>query len=290
MIRLYTGLSPMQTFINSFLENAFTKFKQYQSSNRHLCELKDLDFQAGHSPCYSNKWVQSLYLMRYFYAYFTEYYCLYQNTLPCLETDPKILSIGCGCGVDGAALYFASPSFNFQYIGYDIVDWELKATNFLPTTKGNMVFNLNDIATTTFPQSNVLMFPKSLSDIGDSVFTSFVNNLSGDFFEKKIIILSSIMAEGIGYDVDRMRVIVAKMESLWYKLTKGNIEPIAFQNPKACCTYINSTFPEKIKDFIGNLKNQCEANNDDCSRCNISRHPKLTTHSARFQQLVLERE
>lgn len=280
----------MQTFINNFLETAFAKFKQYQSANRLLCELKDLDFQAGHSPCYSNKWVQSLYLMRYFYAYFTEYYCLYFLTLPQLDSEPKVLSIGCGCGVDGAALYFASPSSNFQYTGYDIVDWELKATNFLPTIRGNIVINLNDIATTTFPQSNVLMFPKSLSDIGDSVFTSFVNNLSADFFENKIIILSSIMAEGSGYDVDRMKIIVKKMESFGYKLINGDIDPIAFQDPKACCKYIDATCPDKIKDFIGNLKDQCETNNDDCSKCNISRHPKLTTHSARFQQLILERE
>ena len=289
MIRLYTGLSPMQTFINSFLENAFTKFKQYQSSNRHLCELKDLDFQAGHSPCYSNKWVQSLYLMRYFYAYFTEYYCLYQNTLPCLETDPKILSIGCGCGVDGAALYFASPSLNFQYIGYDIVDWELNVKNFLPSLP-NIDIRLDNITTTCFPISNVLMFPKSLSDIECSTFSSFVNNLSADFFEKKLIILSSIMAEGSGYDVARMRIIVTKMESFGYKLTKGSVEPIPLQPSQACCLHIGATFPDEIKDFIGNLRDQCKSYNDECLECKISRHPKLTTHSARFQQLVLERE
>ena len=281
---------PMQTFINKFLENAFAKFKHYQSRNSRLCKLKDLDFQAGHSPCYSDEWVQSLYLMRYFYAYFTEYYCLYQDTLSWIEAEPKILSIGCGCGVDGAALYFASLSKKFQYIGYDCVNWELNVKNFLPSPTSAIDIRSNDITTTCFPPSNVLMFPKSLSDIDEIVFAKFVNNLSADFFEKKIIILSSIMAEGIGYDVERMRVIVSKMESLGYKLTKGNIEPIVFQNPQACCTYINSTFPEEIKDFIGNLKDQCEANNDDCSRCNISRHPKLTTHSARFQQLVLERE
>ena len=289
MIRLYTGLSPMQTFINNFLETAFAKFKQYQSSNRLLCELKDLDFQAGHSPCYSNKWVQSLYLMRYFYAYFTEYYCLYQNTLSWTEADPKILSIGCGCGVDGAALYFASPSLNFQYIGYDIVDWELNVKNFLPSLP-NIDIRLDNITTTCLPISNVLMFPKSLSDIEHSTFSSFVNNLSADFFEKKLIILSSIMAEGSGYDVARMRIIVTKMESFGYKLTEGSLEPILLQPSQACRLHIGATFPDEIKDFIGNLKDQCEANNDDCSRCNISRHPKLTTHSARFQQLVLERE
>ena len=134
------------------------------------------------------------------------------------------------------------------------------------------------------------MFPKSLSDIDETIFAKFVNNLSADSFAKKLIVLSSIMAEGSAYDVERMKAIVAKISSSGYKLVKGNVEPTPFPKPKACCKYINATFPDEIKDFMGALRSQCESPKDECSECTVSRFPILRTDSARFQQLGFERE
>lgn len=282
--------SPMQLFLDNFLHSAFRCFRQYQDGKPRLCELRDLDFKDGHSPDYSNPWVQSLYLMRYFYAYFTDYYCLYKNILPWLSgATPKVLSIGCGCGVDGAALCFASsPPRNFQYNGYDIVDWELDVRHFLPLFSTQMNIANSDITTAPFPKSNILMFPKSLSDIDNHAFTAFAERLSPVFLEDSVVILSSIMNEGNRYDVARMETIAERMQANGYILTNGDIEPVSFANPGACCNLINATFPDNIKDFIATLDSQC-SRDDNCQYCTIARSPILTTNSGRFQRLGFQR-
>ena len=284
--------SSIKSFLHDFLNSAFTRFQHYQNGKQCLCELRDLDFQAGHLPNYSNPWVQSLYLMRYFYAYFTDYYCLYKNILPWLSgTTPKVISIGCGCGVDGAALCFASsPQENFQYNGYDIVNWELDVRQFLPQFNAQINIANADITTAPFPKANILMFPKSLSDIDGNAFSAFVNRLSPDFWEDRVVILSSIMNDGIEYDVAKMKVIVDQMQKIGYNLKNGSIDPIQFQNTGAYCIHLDgANFPNDIKDFITTLDRLCGFHNADCQDCTIARSPILKSDFARFQRLGFER-
>ena len=285
--------SPMQSFLDNFLHSAFRCFRHHQNGKQRLCELRDLDFQAGHSPDYSNPWVQSLYLMRYFYAYFTDYYYLYRKIIPWLSNaTPKVISIGCGCGVDGAALCFASsPIGNFQYNGYDIVNWDLDVRSFLPLYSAQINLYKADITTTTFPKSNVLMFPKSLSDIDNDIFSAFVHRISPVFLENRVVILSSIMNDGNEYDVAKMEGIVSQMQAIGYDLKVGSTDSIPFADPGACCNHIdNAKFPDKIKDFIATLDDQCSIHDENCQACTVARNPILTTHLSRFQGLGFERE
>ena len=65
--------------INDYLNGILKDFKAYVNSQKELCELLDVHFDAGRIPDYSNLHVQQLYLLRYAYAYAFEYKYMYKK-------------------------------------------------------------------------------------------------------------------------------------------------------------------------------------------------------------------
>jgi hypothetical protein len=117
----------LQNFIRNFLENIYNKFLIDISSLPSLCELKKLRFDDPNvQPNYADITIQRLYLLRYGYAYFSEYYYLYRNLFEKNRgKNIKILSIGAGCAIDYYAAYYANldNKVNLEYCGIDIINW-----------------------------------------------------------------------------------------------------------------------------------------------------------------------
>lgn len=97
--------------INQYLDGILHDFKNYVNSGVKLCDLKDVHFDAGRVPDYSNIHVQQLYLLRYAYAYSFEYKRMYHSLIRRMKPDDRIAvtSIGCGSMIDYWALAQSVP-------------------------------------------------------------------------------------------------------------------------------------------------------------------------------------
>lgn len=91
--------------INEYLEDILFDFKEYVTSGVRLCDLKEVHFDAGKIPNYSDVHVQQLYLLRYAYAY--SYSSLIRRMNPGKEI--AVASICCGSMIDYWALTRVVP-------------------------------------------------------------------------------------------------------------------------------------------------------------------------------------
>lgn len=156
----------MHDFWSRSLLDIYQGFLRDLSSMERYCELCEVSFHEG-GPNYRSGIQQELYLLRYFSAYFFEYFEAFSRLAASIPPESQIVSFGCGSGIDGAAARFALPSCS--YLGVDQVEWNswfsdhprriLCASEFIPVAQ------------------NVFVFPKSLSEFPDSVVRNLANNL-----------------------------------------------------------------------------------------------------------------
>ncbi|HBC8684536.1 TPA: hypothetical protein KE554_001713 [Proteus mirabilis] len=124
---------------------------------------------------YSDPIYQSIYTMRYFPAYYTEYcmlsccFCLYilKNNVKHLN----FISLGCGAATDYYALKDNLINITFNYKGLDINNWNdtlfpNKDNNFSRIKK-----SILDIDSSDLNGIDAIIFPKSISnlDIGNAL-------------------------------------------------------------------------------------------------------------------------
>lgn len=88
--------------ITDYVEKIYKDFILYANGENCLCELKELNFQAGAIPDYEAKEIQQLYLLRYAFAYAFEYSNMYDDILSKINNTNQIAvtSIGCGAMID----------------------------------------------------------------------------------------------------------------------------------------------------------------------------------------------
>ncbi|EPR43493.1 hypothetical protein dsx2_2344 [Desulfovibrio sp. X2] len=211
----------MKRFIKNKLEAVYSDFQIAAKESDGLCELKKFSFAGGASPDYGNHLVRMYYMLKYFPAYLAEYYLMYQkllnfNFLP--HNDLDILSIGCGCGIDYWGYHFiAKEQINdfkttTSYTGYDINTWEY--TDSLRNEKFRIIND--DIAKLDNLNSgdydyNVIVFPKSISDLHPEVFGKLVKAIESTNFERKrIAVVCSLMQDeqALNYDWSRLKKII----------------------------------------------------------------------------------
>lgn len=118
--------------INDYLESVFKRFKEYIEKHPKLCELKTVNYDRDAFPNYNHIHVQEDYLLRYAFAYAFEYKKMYDKifgeALSVLPETIRILSIGCGNGID----YWAAaqvidkikPNIKIEYVGVDKCKWK----------------------------------------------------------------------------------------------------------------------------------------------------------------------
>ena len=152
-----------------------------------LCVLKDVNYQHENIPDYSNAAVQLLYCLRYHFGYACEYEKMYEKILSQLgdKSEISVLSIGCGNGIDLWALQDAINRRNIDlkinYYGIDYIDWSNKINGRDCDNVNYVTSNINDIEDSIDDLTNidVLIFPKSISEIQSSDLIHIANFISG---------------------------------------------------------------------------------------------------------------
>ena len=137
---------------------------------------------------------------------------------------------------------------------------------------------------------NVIFFPKSLSEIPENDFKTFLFNLSNcNFISKRIYLLSSIMDKGYGYDAARYKDVADMLCSNGFMCSKYEIPKE--MKEKGALNKLDSQFdyPNDIKSFIVRLNECCllyKKNKQNCkSDCKeqLNKQPILTSRYMSFQ-------
>jgi len=201
--------------------------------------LHGLKYNEKHLPDYTDKAVQYLYLLRYFYAYSYEFFMIF-NRMITLSRKYKVtfdntinfLSIGCGAAYDYSVLKTIRDSIpelksSIVYRGIDCVTWD----KFISISdKDTFEFYHDDINNwmqnnqKLFLESDVIFFPKSITELSEDYFISLLNNFdkmhidlqrSKDF----VFIIGSFRNESIKDDRDHFCEYVKKFaEAFNYKI------------------------------------------------------------------------
>lgn len=216
-------------FITSFLDIHFDKFKDLATKAQptDFCSLRNFDIASGKwCPDYANPLHREFYYLKYASAYIVEYYLafkqIFDSNLLTANSHITTLSLGCGAMLD--LVGFNASMANYKnvspiYFGIDIVDWNCNETKNINNaslyTCGIENFN-NDLC--NFPY-DIIIFPKSISDIPEIHLTNFANSISCSKLSNNICIINSkrdkvdidefraknfcnMLAERCGYDID----------------------------------------------------------------------------------------
>ncbi len=256
----------MQNFIHGFLEKVYNKFLIDISSLPSLCDLKKLRFDDPNvQPNYADVKIQRLYLLRYGYAYFSEYYYLYKDIFNLYKDifekergkNIKILSIGAGCAIDYYAAYYASldNKWNLEYCGIDIINWVDKENI------GNYKFRIEDVAKidlSQFSRTNILIFPKSLFEFPEDVAKNFFQAIQqNSFLSDSLVIISSQRAYHSYNDSNRFKTLVQSFDKLGYVKESGNvIKP--YSDYPSCYSIVHFPCPYFIRPLLESLADRCK--------------------------------
>lgn len=293
----------MEDFIEKKLCSIYEKFRRRARKEDKLCACKDIDFRPGKCPSYDQPLAQQFYLLRYLPAYMAEYHRLYTKAFNVLAHDAStlsVLSLGCGCGVDLWSLYFVlrgigrDPHTCLKYLGIDQVKWCDKDTLDLP----NATIRVRDVADAKTPIRKVLkdidmiVFPKSLTDLSEAAFNAFAEELRQAPLKKdKIMVLASASAWGTSQArrederLDHVSEVLRRHHGLeldapscWsYHGRKAEYARelwSGFDYPDSVCRQV-----EELRSLCG-CRSAC-ANSD----CQLGRSPILTTAYAHLRVL-----
>lgn len=291
----------MRDFIENTMQTIFDDFQDELNNYESCCYLKNLRFDKGNIPDYSDKLIQQLYMLRYFPAYLIEYYTMYKKLkeIKFLE-QYNVLSIGCGCGIDYYGLYFALDENIDQicYTGIDKVDWLYR--NDLGNE--NCYFIMEDITNWNNLDKNgynLIVFPKSIGEFDQAAFQKLKIAIKNTRFEQdKICLISSARDSHIDSDVNRLEELIQVFEDT-HKFNCNNKEEkyIKFKENAGLRKFFPEfEFPNEILDYLISLLNQCKnyTQNDyiACStECEVqlNKWPILRTGHIKFQIKRLER-
>lgn len=202
----------MNKFISQILDDIFADFVQTADADGCLCDCKNLTFEANNIPDYEKPLIQQLYLLRYLPAYFYEYYKMYECLIKreFIANKFKVLSIGCGCGIDLWGLYFAlkdlkqEPEKRLEYVGIDKIIWDYREEIEID----KVFFITKDVATLNKFQGeniNIITFPKSIGEFTDDEIRSIHSTIRNTKFNSNRFALLGSFIEW-RKDVDEIRL------------------------------------------------------------------------------------
>jgi len=294
--------------IEEYLENVLKDFCKYLDSEPRLCDLKNVNFNAGTIPDYTDIHVQQLYLLRYVYAYAFEYKSMYESLLQRqrYKDNISVVSIGCGTMVDYWSLVEALKERGIRdctvkYRGIDSVDWNYK---FKPRSKDDVRFIESD-AIKVFEQakqlsSDVCIFPKSISEFTHEDFETLCAGFGDKEIEKDIFyILISLRSDeySMERDISRTKKLIDAIQDNGYSTSDKYNSYIHYKDQtKGIITYDSQfIYPNSAIDTIKRLNEYCkqylllgENCYDECEKY-LTRWPILKPTTIRFQILKFER-
>lgn len=298
------GVYEMEGFIDRKIRQVLSDFQQQAVEDGGLCVCKNLTYAAGNAPDYGNLLVQQNYMLRFFPAYLVEYYCMYKGLIRFnfLQDQLKVLSIGCGCGVDLWGLNFAvqdtggDPHERINYTGVDLTNWHYQDDLGIAAAW----FINQDITTWTEMDDddyNVFIFPKCIGEFPEPVFNSICQIFENtQFTENRVCGLCSLMERGLEADQARFRRIAQIMQNTHGYQCLDDLDEYwtvtEDQGLRAICP--SFVYPNDIRPHVSALLNECptfthngEPCDDDCE--NLNRWPILKASFINYNLLRFER-
>lgn len=253
-----------QCLINDIISKAKADLQEYtntcKQSRKKLCDLK-LSYRDNDSMDYGRLEIQSLYILKYFYAYLLEYKSIYDS----IGLDHyNVLSVGCGAYIDLLGLLLSHPQKTVSYYGVDKKKWFLG--DFVKERCGLMdkisffekdfVDFLKDKENeNTMKKINVIIFPKSIEYMDSSEWKNLFPNI--DFQEKEMFLVMNAMDRDFDMDESKLDYLKDLFTRKGYEV-KGEIRK-SLLAPKYYIQFPGSPeYPHEIRDnYLPNLWNEC---------------------------------
>lgn len=298
--------------IEEYLQDVADDFCAFLEERHQLCDLKRLHFDQGLFPDYSETHIQQLYLLRYAYSYAFEYYVIFKRLISIyssihssIRDRLRISSIGCGNGMDYWALVNALEDTGLRncsvdYRGNDIVEWNYRID---PRENDIVNFLQKDIKeyldVVRHFNSDVYIFPKSISEFDDTTFRSILNAFQFKKIETEeigLIVSMRSNEENLRYDMGRV-------DGVKWAIVANGFEVVFDTNEErlACDTYIaridgRFIYPDKaLRQTIPMINTRCshylqfgENCSDECGP-RLTRKPILKTSFIRYRIVIFRR-
>lgn len=280
--------------------------------------LRELRFDLEESPDYRKPLIQQLYLLRYLYAYFYEYYSAFGDMFELADGDVKsgynVLSIGCGAGFDYAALKSVIKDNELdeyvqiiRYNGIDTVCW-----NDSWEKEGYDLFTIDiqdfrtwlDKNADIFSKSDIILFPKSIGEFPDDYFREILQKVKREDFKicrKSVTVIGSFRRSKHDSDVERFDRFVKQIKDSGGYIKQKSRSKFCESNigfPK-----INNVmngvkpYPEKIITEILNIQKHCNrfikrgccCEHPNCEDSKVFKNPITTTRYFDYKVVLLQR-
>lgn len=291
--------------INNYIYGVYEEFKEYVDNNDGLCLLRDMTFEGGHVPDYSDVHVQQYYLLRFAFAYAFEYKKMYARLLENVGTfngSVKVCSLGCGAMIDYWALTEILSDKGLgktvvDYTGIDVIDWnykfEARERDGVDFIHGNAKDRLSGADALDY---DVYIFPKSISEFSNDNFSDMINNIARKNSKDKFYVLISLRTEenNQNSDMERSRQIIDTLCANGYHTTADPKLHWSFIKKSSGIKSLDRTFdyPNEAKELLCNLTNNC--GNKDCAsnmcESTLKRSPILTANNIYYQVMEFDRE
>jgi len=205
---------------------------------------------------YQKKYNQRYYLLKYYPAYFTEYFHIWEKFFEKNKElkKIKIISIGCGAGIDYDALIHYKRinqlKVEIDYKGFDIIDWKYKDDNMNFELK-----NIKDFKKKDFKNVNLIILPKILTELNSEQLTQLAEIINSGRTSNELYFLNSY----ITYDVfnkknvngtQEFKIICNVLKKNSYILKKNKckkFKTISDRKEGLIKKYSFFVYPDKIK-------------------------------------------
>ncbi|RLA74142.1 MAG: hypothetical protein DRG11_05840 [Epsilonproteobacteria bacterium] len=278
-------MEEITTFLEEHTKTVFNDFK-----NEEWCELQNNGLDVEH---YNDISKQQYYLLKYFPAYFTEYYNAYSVLLKnATNKNFNILSIGCGSGIDYYSLEHykrvSKKELNYTYLGIDMIEW-----NYEHPDMPFLMSKVSDLNEKTFVDIDVIVFPKILTELSNDEMNELAEKILNGNTSKELYFINSYITSDATDNttikgIDKFEIICKKLQENNYTLADDKCNTYHYlKNQKGLSnTHSFFNYPDEIIDVIKELPTNCskfDNSIEKCQQCNISFYPILTGKYLAYQ-------
>lgn len=273
-----------ENFLQNFLEEKFSQFKKIveKTSQEERCAIQQAFNLKTWDPDYSEEAHRVFYFLKYTVQYCVEYREIYREIIKLFAKSTKdisVISIGCGSMLDLVGLSHASAECRYSprisYHGIDLVDWSCPETSSFKNIETK--FTCSDIkdvsphALTT--PCNVIIFPKSISDIPLEAIEKFISALPDSILSPALLLVLS--RRGVSKDdlekAENICNILAENHSYHLHNKKCLLGEQCFG--EKFTDYLDESYCSKIEDmqkrislYLQNIQeNLCDVCIQDCT-------------------------
>lgn len=261
--------------IKNKIETLWTEFKENEND---WCDLNTSLNIKSYSAVYN----QQYYLIKYFPAYFTEYFHIWKTFFKEYKKQSiKIISIGCGVGIDFIALkeykrLHKTPKFDYK--GIDLISWKNKFKSMPFIQK-----DIEEIDTDDLNNIDLIVFPKILTELTSDNLKKLASKIIQSNTSSELYFINSYITNDSSKQnvdgIDQFKIICDDLKQNGFTTDDLCNEYTYFKKQQGLIVdYSFCVYPNEVKDSLINLKSNCTNYNEeenDCKDCNIGTSPIL---------------